>query len=309
MAISARLAVLLAKIENPYATDPTLTGIANAMLAKNIVINPMEGDDTSRELILPYMGNQSTIPTDTHVVITFETELAGSGVAGTAPAWGPLMRGCGAAEVIEEDISVTYTPITDNPESAYLKLWMGGTLHAVKGSRGSRKLTTNAQGIPVFQWKFWGLYVAPAEVAPVTPTYTAWKKPLVVNKANTQFSLNGIALVMRNFALDFNDQIAMRLLVNGESATLTDHNEQLDITVETVPVSTLDIYGLAQAQATVPVVLTHGVVAGNIATLSLPTAQLKRPTGYQPTDKILEWPLSLLPLPNAGNDQWSLELT
>lgn len=309
MSISAKLAILLAKIETAYGTDPTLTGAANAMLAQNITISPMDGQDLSRNLILPYMGNQPTIPTGIMVGIEFDTELAGSGTAGTAPAWGPLMRACGAAEVIVATTSVTYSPITNTMESAYLKLWMGGTLHAAKGVRGTRKLTTNAQGLPVFHWKLQGLYIAPAEVAPVVPTFTAWKKPLVVNKANTQFSLNSIALVMRNFALDFNAKVVPRLLVNDESIKITDHQEKLDLTVETVPVSTLDIYGLALAQTTVPVVLTHGTAAGNIATLNIPTAQLQRPTGYQPSDDILEWPLSLLPLPTAGNDQWSLALT
>src|SRR4051812_24601894 len=111
-----RLMVLLAKVEGAYATDPTLTGAANAILAKNISVKPMEGQDVSRDLIRPYLSNQGTIPTGLHVVIDFDTEIAGSGVAGTAPAWGVLMRGAGCAQVIVADTSVTYSPITDSME-------------------------------------------------------------------------------------------------------------------------------------------------------------------------------------------------
>src|SRR5262245_10392269 len=99
-AIRWNLMVLLAKIEGTYATDPTLTGGANAMLVKNCEIRPMEGEDVSRELIQAYLGGQATIPAALRMSLSFETELAGSGVAGTAPGWGPLARGCGLAQTI-----------------------------------------------------------------------------------------------------------------------------------------------------------------------------------------------------------------
>lgn len=310
MAIAWRLLVLLAKIESVYATDPTLTGVANAILAKNVTISPYEGTDLSRELIVPYFGNQPIIPADEHVVIEFDVELAGSGTAGTAPAWGPLLRACGAAEVIAAGVSVTYTPISQSFESLYLKFWVGATLHAIKGARGTAKLTANAQGVPMWRFKLTGLWVAPSETAAATPTLTAFKKPAIVNKANTPtFTVNSVALVMRNFALDLANQVEARLLVNSESVLIVDHNEQMDFTCEAVPVSTLDVYGLAKAQTAVAVSLVHGTVAGNIATLSVPTAQFKRPSGYQQNQGIAEWPLSMLPLPGSGNDQWSLALT
>ncbi|MGJ5203639.1 phage tail tube protein [Bradyrhizobium sp. HKCCYLR20261] len=310
MPIFFRKQVLLAKIEATYGVDPTLTGALNAILAKNISISPMDGSDSSRDLVTPYFGNQPSIPAELHVSLSFETELAGSGTAGTAPAWGPLMRGCGCAEVIVASTSVTYNPITDNPESVYFKFWMGGTLHAIKGARGSAKITVNAQGIPTIAWNFMGLWVAPSEVAAAVPTLTAFKKPLMVSQANTPtFNVNSVAMVMRNFTFDMNNQVEPRMLVGSEAVVIVDHREQLDFTVEAVPVSTLNPYSLANAQTTVPVSLVHGTVAGNICTLSCPTSEFKRPTGYQANQGVAEWPLSMLALPNNGNDQFSLALT
>lgn len=309
MPIYYRKMVLLAKIETTYATDPTLTGALNAILAKNVSISDMEGNDVSRDLVQPNFGNQPSIPADLHVTLEFDTELAGSGAAGTAPAWGPLFRAAGCAEVIAAGTSVTYSPITDNVESVYLKFWMGATLHALKGARGTGKLTFNAQGIPMVHWKFWGLYTPPSEVAAAVPVFTAWKKPLIVNKANTQFTVNSVALVMRNFSLDLANPVEPRMLVNSESIQLTDHKELIEFTAEAVPVTTMDIHGLANSQATVPVSLIHGATAGNILTLAAPTAEFQRPGGYSNSQGIAERGLKMLALPNVGNDQWSLVAT
>jgi hypothetical protein len=162
----------------------------------------------------------------------------------------------------------------------------------------------------MIHWTFTGLWVAPSEAAAATPTLSVFKKPVIVNKANTPtFTVNGVSLVMRNFSLDLANQVEARMLVPSESVLITDHKEQIDFTCEAVPVSTLDIYGLANSQATVAVSLVHGITAGNIVTIAAPTAQFKRPTGYQQNQGIAEWPLSLLCLPSAGNDQVSITVT
>jgi len=310
MPIFWRQMVLLAKIETSYGTDPTLTGAANAILAKNVSIRPMEGSDVSRDLVQPNFGNQPSIPAGLHVVIEFDTELAGSGTAGTAPAWGPLMRGCGYAEVVSAGVSTVYSPVTSSIESLYMKFWMGATLHAIKGARGTAKITADAQGIPIVRWTYTGLWVAPSEAAAASPTLTGFRKPAIVNKANTPtFTVNAVALVMRNFSLDLGNQVEPRLLVGSEAVLITDHREQIDFTCEAVPVSTLDPYGLANAQTTVAVNLVHGVTAGNIVTIAAPYAEFRRPTGYQQNQGIAEWPLSMLCLPSAGNDQVSITFT
>ncbi|MFH0299823.1 phage tail tube protein [Bradyrhizobium sp. 31Argb] len=308
--IKFRKMVMLSKLETAYGTDPTLTGATNAILAKNITISPMEGQDLGRDLIIPYLGNQGTIPSGLYATMQFDTELAGSGTAGVAPAWGPLMRAAGFAEVLTPTTSVAYNPISDLIESAYMKFWMGSTLHALRGARGTGTVTQDAQGIPIIRWQFWGLYVDPTEATPAVPTLTAFKKPLVVSKANTPtFTVNAVPLVMRNFSLDFACQVEPRLLVNSESIELVDRAERINMTVEAVPVTTLDVYGLAKAQTTVAANIVHGTAAGNICTIVAPACQILRPTGYQNNQGVAEWPLVLAPQPVVGNDQFTLTLT
>lgn len=91
---------ILAKIESVYATDPTPTGAANAILVKNLNINPLSPTVVGRDLIRPYLGEFDQLIANKHVEIDFEVEIAGSGTAGTAPAYGPLLRACGLSETI-----------------------------------------------------------------------------------------------------------------------------------------------------------------------------------------------------------------
>lgn len=310
MPVFVREMVLLAKIETVYATDPTLTGANNSILAKNVSLRPMEGDDKSRQLVRDFLGNQGTIPTGEHVVIEFETELAGSGEAGTAPAWGVLMRGCACAEVIVADTSVTYSPITSGQESLYFKFWLGPTLHAFAGARGTGVITTNAQDIPIIRWSFTGLWVAPSDVARAAAVFTAWQEPLVVSKTNTPvFTVNAVPLVMRNFSLNLGNTVQPRLLVNLEQVMVVDRSEALDLTVEVTPLATFDPFALAKARTLIPVVITHGLVAGNIVTINAPKSQVQRPQPISENQGIAERVLNLRPQPNAGNDQFSIVLT
>jgi hypothetical protein len=311
MSIFSRLKVLLAKIEGTYATDPTLTGAANAILAQNVTIKPMEGQDVPRNLIQAYLGGQATIPAGLYIVIDFDTELAGSGVAGTVPGWGVLMRGAGCAEVIVASTSVAYNPISAAMESLYFKFWLGGTLHAMKGARGDGTLGVNAQGIPSIHWTFTGLFVDPADAAAATPTLTAFQKPLIASAVNTPtFNVNSVALTLRSWSLKFGNKVEPRLLIPTEQVIITDRAESLDLVVEATALATFNPYSLAKAQTQVAANLVHGTVAGNIITLATPYCQIKRPTGYQDNQGIAEWPLSLSPLPSgAGNDQFTLTLT
>ncbi|MEL6888376.1 MAG: hypothetical protein AAFO86_06670, partial [Pseudomonadota bacterium] len=96
MAIFWRDKIMAIDIETTYGTDASPAG-ADAVLAKQVTLSPMEGNDLDRELELPYFGSQGTIPVELHAKLAFEVELAPSGTAGTAPAWGKLLRACGCA--------------------------------------------------------------------------------------------------------------------------------------------------------------------------------------------------------------------
>ena len=303
--------VLLAKIESAYGTDPTLTGAANAILATNISLRPMDGEDVKRDLEKPYLGNSAAFPTGLRAVITFDTELAGSGVAGTAPAWGVLARGVGMAEVIVASTSVTYNPISASFESLYIKLNIDGVLHAIKGARGTAEITLNAQGIPIIRWTFTGLFVAPTDAAAATPTFTAFIDPLLATTTNTPtFTINSVALALKSLSFKLNNQVEPRFYIRHEEVLIVDRKETLDVTVEAPLLATFNPFSLAAARTQVAASIVHGTVAGSIATLTAATSQIMRPESIGNSQNIVEYSsLKLLPIPSSGNDQFTLALT
>lgn len=100
MALRTRKRVLASKIEAVYAQDPVPTHGANAILVKNLQVSPLETELDSRDNVKGYFGNDEQVPAAAYRKVSFEVELAGSGTAGTAPAYGPLLRACAMSETI-----------------------------------------------------------------------------------------------------------------------------------------------------------------------------------------------------------------
>lgn len=302
--------ILLAKIENDYGVDADPAGAADAIAAIDVRLNPMEGQDVDREWDLPYMGNSGTLPADLHMTLAFRIELEPSGTAGTPPAWGPLLRACGCAQTVVATTSVTYNPISSDQESATFYFYLGSTLFAMVGSRGSASFRIAASGIPMMEFEFRGLFTVAAEDTRPTPTLTGFKDPRVASKANTPtFTIDGSARVLRSLTLNMGNDVQGRFLIGSESIEIVDKAETLEATIEAVPVTSLNPWALAAAATPVPVVIAHGTGAGRIATLNVPRAQVQRPTAPEGAQGIVEWPLRFSPRPNTGNDQWTLVLT
>lgn len=304
--------ILLAKIETTYGTNANPTGVANGILATNIKLMTMEGQDVSRELELPYMGAQGTIPTELHRKITFNVEATPSGTAGTAPVWGILLRACACAEVIDAGASVTYNPVTDDHESVTIYLNVSGTLFKLTGARGTCTFRVNAQGIVYLEFEFTGLYVKATETPMVTTDLAAQNaaRPKVASTTNTPvFSIAGVNLVTNAFSLTLGNTVETTFEIGYDAVEISSKSELIETSVRAVPLSTLDPFTLAEQMSEEEVILTHGTTAGRILTLNVPAAQFQRTQSLENAKNVTRWPLKLVPLPVAGNDQFTLTLT
>lgn len=301
--------LLLAKIEGTYGTDSLPVG-GDAVLATAVELSPMEGQDIERNLDKPYLGNDGSIAVDLHQKIKFRVELQGSGTAGTAPAWGPMLRACAFAQTVSAGVSVTYNPITSTHESASIYLYIGNTLYVMKGARGTVAFLVNASGIPYLEFEFTSLFTLPAEGTPPTPNYSGYQDPTEVSNATTPvFTIDGDDYVLRNFKLDVANDVQGRFLIGDERVIIVDKAEMLEFQMVAVPLTTLNPYNLAKAKTKVEVIITHGTEAGKIATIDIPALQIQRPSGLAEAQGITEWPLRGKPIPVSGNDQFTLTLT
>jgi hypothetical protein len=97
--LAQRKRVILFALEATYGTDATPVA-ADAILCRALDIQPLEGSQIGRDFIRPYFGTSGQIRVENFVTLSFETELAGSGAAATAPQWGLLMKACNFSETV-----------------------------------------------------------------------------------------------------------------------------------------------------------------------------------------------------------------
>lgn len=309
-----RKKAILAKIETVYGTDAVPTGLANALIATDFRITPIAGNQVSRNLDLPYLGAQEEILTAEHVECSFKIEIAGAGAGAagpdTPPPWGPLARACAHAEVINAATSVAYNPISEAMESVTIYANIDGRQHKLLGARGTLSLAFTAQELPYFNFTFRGLLVAPAAAALPTVDTTAWAAALIVNKANTTFTVAAGARNMRSFTLDMSGQVSPRMLTEQEEIIIGDRPGQGQFVIESVPLATYDPFAAARNRTPTALSLVHGTTAQNIVTVAAGQGRIRRDIQLGQTDGIEEWTVPYQALPsNAGNDDWTITCT
>jgi hypothetical protein len=297
-----RKKVLLAKQETTYGTDPTPDG-SNAILAHDIRLTPLAGDQVERTHDRPFFGARPQILTNTHVGLSFGVEIAGAGAAGDVPAYGALLRAAGLAETIDAGVDVQYDPVSDALESAALYLNMDGVLHPMLGYRANLSLTIRPSQLPVFAFEGRGLFVEPTDTAAVTPDYSGFEIPDEVSDANTDFSYGGSTLVLEELTLNFNNQVPGIFRVGEERIGLTDRGLSFSMLVRADTLATFDPYDLATSRTQSALQLVQGTVAGNIVQIDAPRCEIGRPEYAESQgDVMYRIPGRCLPS-DSGNDE------
>jgi hypothetical protein len=304
MPLLARKLVLLAKIETGYGTDPTPTGVANAIQVSNAKISPLEAVAVERQNVQGYLGNKQSIVAGQTVVLEFDVEIAGAGTAGNAPGYAPLLRGCGMGETLSVGTSAVYKPVSTGFESLTFWFNVDGLKHALLGARGSFSMKFDTKGIPVMAFKFTGLYTVPTDAAAPTPTLTAFQQPLpMVNAYTSAFTIHSIAAILASLSVDLANNVVYRNLVGSESVIITDRQPSGSVTFEATTVGTKDWWSSIKNSTLSTLSLTHGTAAGNKFKLDLPSVQLEKPA-YSEQDgvQMLQLGLSVDPT-STGNDE------
>ncbi len=373
---------ILAKIEAVYGQDVVPTGAANAIAARDVEFVPLEAEYVDRDIVRAYLGHQEQIVVSTQARLTFACEVAGSGVGGTPPAWGPLLRAAGFSELalaadaagqaqggsantiqlavgasavddayrgmrisitggtgngqvrtiasydgatttatVSEDwttppdvtsnysikAQVAYLPISDSFVSATIYFNMDGKRHIMLGARGSVQLTLNARGLPLFQFNFIGLVGAISDTVLPPDVFTAWKKPLAINNANTSgFRLHGLATKLYGVQVDLANQLVYRNLVGMEDVQLTDRAPSGSITIEDPTQAEKDFFAAVTAADLGAIDLLHGTTAGNQVAIHAPQVGLTQPR-FENRDSVIALSMQLRLVPNLGNDEIAIQ--
>lgn len=311
MTLLTRRQLILAKEETTYGTDPTPTEGSNAILVRSISATPLESDTVSRELIRPYLGQSEQLLGQTRVSIEFEVELAGSGTAGTAPAYGPLLKACGLSETVSASTSVTYAPVSSSFDSVTIYFNNSGVLHKATGCRGTFSLNAEVGAIPTIAFTFTGIYAAPTDSAISGPTYANQADPLLFKNGNTtNFEIFSYAGCLQSLSFEMANEVVYRELVGCDKEVLiVNRAPSGEAVIEAVAVGTHNFFNDATGSSTGNLTFEHGGTAGNIVTFTASQIDLSGPT-YSDQDGVQMLTLPYIATPtNSGNDELSLVFT
>ncbi len=311
MPLLSRKRLILAKSEATYGTDPTPTGASNAILVRNLEITPLQAETVSRDLIRPYLGVSDQLLAQTRVEVTFEVELAGSGAAGTAPAYGPVLKACGLSETVVATTSVTYAPVSSSFSSCTIYFHNDGIRHKVTGCRGTWSLSAEVGAIPFITFTMTGIYNAPSDETLPSPTYANQAAPLIFKNGNTSnFSIFSYSGCLQSLNFDLANETVYRELVGcTKEVLITNRAPNGTVVIEAPTIASKDFFTIANGSSTGSISFQHGATAGNIVTFTTAQSDIGSPT-YSDQDGIQMLNLPYLAIPTStGNDELSLAYT
>lgn len=309
--------VLLAKLETIYGTDAIPTGIANAMQINNVSYD-LVYDSVERQIMRPHFGAQQSLHNTRFGKLTFDVELAPSGVAGTAPAWGALVRACAMAETITAATRVEYSPVTDGQESASLYFYLDGAYHKLLGAMGTFELSMNEGEIPMLKFEITGVDAGTLEGALPAVTLTAWKTPQLVsadNSAGLKFGCTLAAGVLtggtqfpsRGLSITLGNDVKPRRMLSRQSVDIVERKTTGSCQMELTAAQEVALINDINAQTLSTMSFEHGSAAGSKVLVFAPSVQRMAPKRVD-QDGIAQMSVDLTLLPSAANDELRLVL-
>jgi hypothetical protein len=310
MPLLSRKRLILAKTESTYGTNSTPAG-TDAVLVRNLEITPLESDVVSRDLIRPYYRNSDALLANPRVRISCEVEMAGSGTAGTAPRFGPLLLACGTAATTVASTSVTYAPVSSAFSSCTILYNVDGVQHVLTGCRGTFTMNCQLGQIPTLQFEMTGIYNNPTDTAQPAVTYAAQATPLIFRDGNTSaFSFMSYSGCLMSVDFNLANDIVYRELIGCTKEVLvTDRKPAGTVMIEAVTLATKNYFTDALGSTTGNLTFLHGTTAGNRVTFSSPQSDVTQPT-YSESDGVQMLSIPYVSLPTtAGNNEFSLAFT
>lgn len=299
--------VFLFKIETTEGVNSAPVVGTDAILTQNFQPGFLDADAKVRALDRPYFGAQPEIPASLRRTMSFDADLAGSGVAATAPQWMKLNRVCAMnAGVVTGGNSVVQSPISASVPSATTEFNWGGLDLVALGVRGTVSINIQDDEYPRLSYTLLGVppSALASTVALSAPDYGAWIDPVLACTENTSIELDGYALGVRSLQIDMNGEYALRSLINPvDFVRYSNRNPGGTLVAEVPTLSAKNYFTGLKTGATMPLEVIHGTVAGNIVQIDAPKLQLTAGITFSEEQGMLMMSMPFKLLPNAGNDE------
>lgn len=299
--------LILLKAETTYGTDTSPTAALNAVETEDLSIQIMS-QKVERNIDSGLDGNMGFVPVGVHLQVSFKVALAGSGAAGTAPAFGPALVASRMTEVVTPTTSAVYTPAAVQGGSCTIYYFHGGWRWKILGCRGTWKVSTSTLGLPMLEFTFLGLSGGRADTALPVATLSAFKGPVEISAANTAVTLHGTPIGCKSISFDLANDLKYRNQTEQEVITSFSRKPAGSVQFQALALATKDWQAVAAARTRDVFSFVHGVTAGNIITFSAPKTQVEMPS-WSDDENLVSETLNLAFCPNTGNDEFSLSFT
>ncbi|MCD4663130.1 phage tail tube protein [Agrobacterium sp.] len=267
----------LTKIETDYGQDAGPVP-ADRIIMSNVTFRPLVAQRLSRDLLLPFHGNQGVILTDMYATIEGDIELAGSGTPGTPPLWGSMARICAMRELVTEDTDVRYKRADDPLESASIYFIMDRVRHILLGARGTCTLTWSSSAIPRGRFSISGLLGTITDLVsnPVV-SRAGWITPVPVSKANTSMTLHGWDAVAQTLSFNIGNTVTPQFLIGDEAILISAGSATGNTVVQAKKLADIDWFSIAKNRTRGELEFQHGKQAGNIIELTATGIEVGEP--------------------------------
>ena len=309
--------LVTAKVQTTPGVDAAPTGAANAVLMSEGSITPLDAQAIDRSLIRGYFGGSEQLVGPASVKLTYAVELAGSGVAGTAPAWGQLLQGCAVAEgLLASPARVEYTPVSTSLKMLTQYYYDDGALHKLLDSMGNCTLSAKVGERPMLRFEWTGLDGGIAVVPNATGVFTPWKKPVAMTKANViDITLGGTYAAgalsggtvynSTGLELNFGNVVNFSAMLSTETVDISDRQSTATLELELTATQEVAMMASVKANETQALGFTIGTAAGNKVLVFAPAAQLTNPRKSELNGKrLIGFDVRLVPV--NGNDEWRI---
>lgn len=268
----------LFKLEVTKGTDPTPTGAADAIRlldSSSFTTNPEVVQRSEFNGSLSQGRGAVTVSTAT-IVMSFY--MKGSGAAGTAPEFGPLLKACGLKETVVASTSVAYTPSSDDADllTGTCYWYEDGIVQRANYCSGSLAIAANVQQDWVGTVTLRGIMDEEVDEANPAVTYQATEPVLWLGRNGGVAEIDSTAAKITSFNLDMGLTVQGLGDANAQDGICqydhVDRNVSGDVNPAQVSVATRDLFGKLRANTSSTMQMVNGNTAGNIMTLDIPEA-------------------------------------
>jgi len=295
--------VVLAKIEVTKGTDPTPAAATNAVRVRSVKITKNQ-TNIDRAVVKQTMGNLQHLIGKQTVAAEIVVEMRGSGTAGTAPEWSPLMQSCRTVETIVAGTSVTYKPSTATEKSCTIYVYQDGLLWKLLGAVGNVKIDAAIDGVITATFSMQAIYTAPTATAVATGAVYQSAQPLVMNSADV--INDGAAIKVGAFSLDAGNDVFNHYTTGENSFVVQNRKPVMTFTKDSV--NTAAEWTALAAGTTASLSAAFGATAGNIATITAPVGK-RSGVAYNQNGERDTLDVSYNLFESTSDDQFSIALT